>query len=58
MSNKVQHVEDEIKQLEAEAEVGESAATPLILGAEVWVWTSAAVLVVLALSLLAYRLAS
>jgi hypothetical protein len=58
MSNKVQHVEDEIKQLEAEAEVGESAATPLILGMEVWVWTSAAVLIILALSLLAYRVAS
>jgi hypothetical protein len=58
MSNMVQDVEDEIKQLEAEAEVGESAATPLILGAEVWVWTSAAVVVILALSLLAYRLGS
>jgi hypothetical protein len=58
MSTKVRHVEDEIKQLEAEAEVGESAATPLILGAEVWVWTAAAVLVILALSLLAYRLAT
>jgi hypothetical protein len=58
MSNEVQHVEDKIKQLEAEADVGESAATPLILGAEVWVWTSVAVVIILALSLLAYRLAS
>jgi hypothetical protein len=58
MSSKIQHVEDEIKHLEAEAEAGESAATPLIVGAEVWVWVTAAVLVVLALSLLAYRLAS
>jgi hypothetical protein len=55
---KAQHAEGEIERLEAEAEVGQSAATPLILGAEVWVWTSAAVLVILALSLLAYRLAS
>jgi hypothetical protein len=58
MSNQAQHVEDKIKQLEAEAEVGESPATPLILGMEVWVWTSAAVLIILALSLLAYRVAS
>lgn len=58
MSNKVQHAEDEMKQLEAEAAVGESAATPLILGAEVWVWVTAAVLIILALSLLAYRLAT
>jgi hypothetical protein len=58
MSNELQHVEAEIKHLEAEGEAGESAATPLIVGAEVWVWVTAAVLVVLALSLLAYRLAS
>ena len=58
MSDKVQHVEDEIKYLEAEGAAGESAATPLIVGAEVWVWVTAAVLVILALSLLAYRLAS
>jgi hypothetical protein len=58
MSNQIQHVEDKIKQLEAEADLGESAATPLILGLEVWVWTGAAVLVILALSLLAYRVAS
>jgi hypothetical protein len=58
MNNEIQHAEDKIKQLEAEANAGESAATPLILGAEVWVWTSLAVLVILALSLLAYRLAS
>ena len=58
MSNKAKHVEGEIKHLEAEGEAGESAATPLIVGAEVWVWTSAVVVIILALSLLAYRLAS
>jgi hypothetical protein len=39
------------------AEAGESGATPLILGFQVWVVTAAAVLVVLAASLLAYYLA-
>jgi hypothetical protein len=58
MSNQAQHVQDKITQLEAEGEAGESAATPLIVGVEVWVWTTAAVLVILALSLLAYRLAT
>jgi hypothetical protein len=58
MSSKLQHTEEEIQKLQAEAQVGESAATPLILGLEVWVWTAAAVLVILALSLLAYRLAT
>ena len=58
MRNKLQQFDDEIEHLEAEAAVGENAATPLILVAEVWVWVAAAVLVVLALSLLAYRLAS
>jgi hypothetical protein len=58
MRTKIRHVQDEIRHLEAEGEAGESAATPMIVGAEVWVWVTAAVLVVLALSLLAYRLAS
>jgi hypothetical protein len=49
---------NELHRLEEEARAGESEATPLIVGAEVWVWTAAAVLVVLALTLLAYRLAS
>jgi hypothetical protein len=39
------------------AEAGESGATPLILGFQVWVVTAAAVLIVLAASLLAYYLA-
>jgi hypothetical protein len=40
------------------AEVGESEETPLILLGDVWVVTAVVVLVVLAVSLLAYRLAS
>jgi len=44
--------------LEHVAEVGESDKTPLILMGEVWVVSASAVLVLLALALLAYRLAS
>jgi hypothetical protein len=58
VSNRIRHVRDEIEHLEQEADAGESAATPLILGAEVWVWVTVAVVVVLALSLLGFWLAS
>ncbi len=44
--------------LEHVADVGESDKTPLILIGEVWVVSAIAVLVLLALALLAYRLAS
>jgi hypothetical protein len=44
--------------LEHIAEVGESNKTPLILIGEAWVVSAIAVLVLLALALLAYRLAS
>jgi hypothetical protein len=58
MSSKVHDLEDKIKHVQAEGAAGESAATPLIVGVEVWVWLTAAVLVIVALSLLAYRLAA
>ena len=45
-------------ELERVAEKGESPVTPLILLGEVWVVCVVAVLVLLALALLAYRLAS
>jgi hypothetical protein len=45
-------------ELEHVADVGESDETPLILFAETWLWLAVVLLVVLALTLLAYRLAS
>jgi len=47
----------EAHDLEHEAEVGESPRTPLILIGEVWVVAASVVLVVLAITLLAYDIA-
>jgi hypothetical protein len=47
-----------LEELEHTAEVGESDKTPLILLGEVWIFAAIAVLAVLAISLIAYRLAS
>jgi hypothetical protein len=47
-----------LRELEHVADVGESAETPLILIGEVWFVVAIAVLVVLALALVAYRLAA
>jgi len=47
-----------IRELEHVADVGESDKTPLILIGEAWVVMAIAFLVFLALTLLAYRLAS
>ena len=47
-----------LHELEHVADVGESEKTPLILLGEVWVVTATAVLALLAIALLAYRLAS
>jgi hypothetical protein len=47
-----------VHHLEDVAEAGESGETPAIVGGAVWLVTTAAVLVILALSLLAYRLAN
>jgi hypothetical protein len=44
--------------LEHVADVGESDKTPLILIGEVWVVSAIAVLILLAIALLAFRLAS
>jgi hypothetical protein len=49
---------DEVHELERIADAGESPLTPLILGVEVWVVCGVAVIVVIALALLAYRLAA
>jgi len=49
---------EKLHELERTADAGESAETPLILIGEVWVACAIAVLVLLALALLAYRLAS
>jgi hypothetical protein len=51
-------VRKKVEELEHTADVGESAETPVILLAEVWVVAAAAVAVLLALSLIAYRLAT
>ena len=48
----------EVRDLEHTAEVGESDKTPLILLGEVWVVSATAVLALIAIALLAYRLAS
>jgi hypothetical protein len=47
-----------LHELEHTADVGESEKTPLILIGEVWVVSATAVLVLIAIALLAYRLAS
>lgn len=47
-----------LHELEHVADVGESDETPLILIGEVWVVSATALLVMLALALFAYRLAS
>jgi hypothetical protein len=46
-----------VEELEHEAEVGESARTPLILVGDVAVAVAAVFLVMLAIAMLAYRLA-
>jgi hypothetical protein len=47
-----------LHELEHTADVGESDKTPLILLGEVWVVSATAVLALIAITLLAYRLAS
>jgi len=49
---------EELHRLERTADAGVSAETPLILIGEVWVVCAIAVLLLLAIALLAYRLAS
>jgi len=49
---------EKLHELEHIADVGESPETPLILLGEVWVVCALVVLVILALSLIAYRLAT
>jgi hypothetical protein len=49
---------DDARELERIADTGGSSLTPLILGVEVWVVCAIAVIVLIALALLAYRLAS
>jgi hypothetical protein len=51
------HKRESVRELEQEAEVGASDRTPLILFADVGAVWGAVVLIVLALALLAYRLA-
>jgi hypothetical protein len=51
-------IKEELHELEQVADTGESATTPLILFAEVWVVCAIAVLVLLALALAAYRMAT
>jgi hypothetical protein len=48
----------ELHELKEEADLGESAKTPLIVLGEVWVVCAIAVVILLAISLLAYWLAS
>jgi hypothetical protein len=49
---------DEVPELERIADTGGSSLTPLILSVEVWIVCAIAVIVLLALALLAYRLAA
>jgi hypothetical protein len=49
---------EEVRRLKRIADTGASSETPLILIGEVWVVCAIAVLVLLALALLAYRLAT
>jgi len=58
LSGDVERVREELHELEHTADLGESPKTPLILLGEVWFVAALLVLVVLALSLLAYRLAA
>ena len=58
MSIHSQDPTQELRRLEEVAERGESGETPFILLANVWLVCAVAFLVVLAISLLAYRLAS
>jgi hypothetical protein len=58
LSEDVERVETKVHALEHTADVGESAETPLIVLGEVWIVCAAVVLVVLALALIAYRLAT
>jgi hypothetical protein len=53
-----EHAVEKLRELEYTAEVGESPKTPLILLGDVWVVCAVVVAAVLALSLLAYWLAS
>jgi 5,10-methenyltetrahydromethanopterin hydrogenase len=53
-----EHAVEKLRELEHTAEVGESPKTPLILLGDVWVVCAIVVAAVLALSLLAYWLAS
>lgn len=53
-----EHAVEKLRELEHTAEVGESPKTPLILLGDVWVVCALAVAAVLAISLLAYWLAS
>jgi hypothetical protein len=48
----------ELHELEHTADVGESEKTPLILLGEVWIVCVTAVLALVAIALIAYRLAS
>jgi hypothetical protein len=57
-SHDTPRAERKLHELEHVADVGESDETPLILLGETWVVWAIAVLVLLALALLAYRLAS
>jgi 5,10-methenyltetrahydromethanopterin hydrogenase len=57
-SHETERAVEKLHQLERTADVGESPKTPLILLGEVWVVSSVLVAAILALSLLAYWLAS
>jgi hypothetical protein len=52
------NLKEELRRLERIADAGDSSQTPLILLGEVWIVCAIAVLVLLALTLLAYRLAT
>jgi hypothetical protein len=57
-SHETERAVEKLHELEHIADVGESPKTPLILLGEVWVVCALIVLVILALSLIAYRLAT
>ena len=57
-SHETERVVRKLHELEHTADVGESDKTPLILLGEVWVVSATAVLTLIAIALLAYRLAS
>jgi hypothetical protein len=57
-SHEPRHGVQRLHELENVAEEGESAETPLILIGEVWFVVAIALLVMLALALVAYRLAA